>query len=190
MTSTLEMSGAVDVEIFKRDKVGRVWVSRARREALINEFERGGTSGAQFADYVGIKYSTFANWLQKRKRQQASGVGIDSQNRALKSKRTAPMRWLETMVDAEGKESDTEARLRVHLPGGAYLEIANRPQADRSTARLPHHKRNSFSVSIIILRGLILCIRWLWPKKSTYRHSWALGKRGINAVASRIASTS
>src|SRR5260370_10358787 len=104
MTSTLEVSGAVDGEIFKRDKVGRVRVSRARREALINEFERGGTSGAQFADYVGIKYSTFANWLQKRKRHQASGVGIDSQNGALKSKRTAPMRWLETMVDAEGKE--------------------------------------------------------------------------------------
>jgi hypothetical protein len=129
MTSTLEVSGAVDGEIFKRDKVGRVRVSRARREALINEFERGGTSGAQFADYVGIKYSTFANWLQKRKRQQASGVGMDSQNRGLKGKRTAPMRWLETMVDAGGKESDTEARLRVHLPGGAYLEIANRPQA-------------------------------------------------------------
>ena len=129
MTSTLEVGGAVDGEIFKRDKMGRVRVSRARREALLNEFERGGTSGAQFADYVGIKYSTFANWLQKRQRRQASGVGIDNQSRALKSKRTAPIRWLETMVDAEGKESRTEARLRVHLPGGAHLEITNGPQA-------------------------------------------------------------
>jgi hypothetical protein len=33
--------------------MGRVRVSRARREALLNEFERGGISGAQFADYVG-----------------------------------------------------------------------------------------------------------------------------------------
>jgi hypothetical protein len=129
MTSTLEVGGAVDGEIFKRDKMGRVRVSRARREALLNEFERGGTSGAQFADYVGIKYSTFANWLQKRQRRQASGVGIDNQSRALKSKRTAPIRWLETMVEGEGKESRTEARLRVHLPGGAHLEITNGPQA-------------------------------------------------------------
>jgi hypothetical protein len=45
-----------------------VRVSRRRREALLDEFERGGTSGAQFADYVGIKYSTFANWIQKRRR--------------------------------------------------------------------------------------------------------------------------
>ena len=114
MTSTLEVSGAVDGEIFKRDKMGRVRVSRARREALLNEFERGGTSGAQFADYVGIKYSTFAHWLQKRQRRQVSGVGIDNQSHALKSKRMAPIRWLETMVDAEGKEWRTETRLRVH----------------------------------------------------------------------------
>ena len=129
MTSTLEVSGAVDGEIFKRDKMGRVRVSRARREALLNEFERGGTSGAQFADYVGIKYSTFATWIQKRRRHQASGVGIGHQSRVLKRKRTAPIRWLETMVDTEGKESRPEARLRVHLPGGAHLEITNGAQA-------------------------------------------------------------
>jgi hypothetical protein len=127
MTSTLEVSGAVDGEIFKRDKMGRVRVSRARREALLNEFERGGTSGAQFADYVGIKYSTFATWIQKRQRR-ASGVGIGHQSRALKRKRTAPIRWLETMVEAQGKESRPEARLRVHLPGGAHLEITNGAQ--------------------------------------------------------------
>jgi hypothetical protein len=129
MTSALEVSGAVDGEIFKRDKMGRVRVSRARREALLNEFERGGTSGAQFADYVGIKYSTFATWIQKRQQRQASGVGFTNQSRVLKRKRTAPIRWLETMVDAAGKESGPEARLRVHLPGGAHLEITNGAQA-------------------------------------------------------------
>jgi hypothetical protein len=129
MTSTLEVSGAVDGEIFKRDKMGRVRVSRARREALLNEFERGGTSGAQFADYVGIKYSTFATWIQKRQRRQASGVRFTNQGRRLKRKRAAPIRWLETMVDVQGKESRSEARLRVHLPGGAHLEITNGAQA-------------------------------------------------------------
>jgi hypothetical protein len=129
MTSTLEVSGAVDGEIFKRDKMGRVRVSRARREAMLNEFERGGTSGAQFADYVGIKYSTFATWIQKRERSRASGVGIGDQSRAQKRKRTVPIRWLETIVDAEGKESRPAARLRVDLPGGAHLEITNRAQA-------------------------------------------------------------
>jgi len=125
MTSTLEVSGAVDGEIFKRDKMGRVRVTRARREALLNEFERGGTSGAQFAEYVGVKYSTFANWIQKRQRRQGPGVGIANRSRAIKTRRTVPVRWLETMVDGEGQESPTGARLRVHLPGGAHLELTN-----------------------------------------------------------------
>jgi hypothetical protein len=37
MTSALEVNGAVDGEIFERDKMGRIRVSRARREALLNE---------------------------------------------------------------------------------------------------------------------------------------------------------
>jgi transposase len=54
-------------EIFKRDKMGRVRVPRARREALLDEYERGGISALQFANYVGIKYSTLANWIQERR---------------------------------------------------------------------------------------------------------------------------
>src|ERR1700759_4651859 len=65
MTSTPEDSG----EIFKRDRGGRVRVPKARREMLLDEWERSGGSAAQFADYVGIKYSTLANWIQKRRKQ-------------------------------------------------------------------------------------------------------------------------
>jgi hypothetical protein len=136
MTTMLEVSGAVDGEIFKRDKIGRVRVTRTRREALLDEFERGGTSGAQFAEYVGIKYTTFANWIQKRRGGQGPGVGFANQSRALKSKRRATIQWLEATVDAQGKESSTEASLRVHLPAGAYLEITNRPQASLAAALL------------------------------------------------------
>src|ERR1700676_3445232 len=65
MTSTPEGSG----EIFKRDRRGRVRVPKARREMLLDEWERSGGSAAQFADYVGIKYSTLASWIQKRRKQ-------------------------------------------------------------------------------------------------------------------------
>lgn len=129
MTSTLENSGAVDGEIFKRDKVGRVRVTRARREALLDEYERGGTSGAQFADYVGIKYSTFASWLQKRRRRQRLGAGVSSQSGAPKSKTRTSVQWLEAIVEAGGKESSSGGTLRVHLPGGAYLNIGDGRQA-------------------------------------------------------------
>jgi hypothetical protein len=46
MTTTTEWEAA---EVYKRDKMGRVRVSRERREELLDEYERGGSSGAQFA---------------------------------------------------------------------------------------------------------------------------------------------
>ena len=47
-------------QIFKRDTMGRVRLPRARREELLDEYERCGISGVQFAAYIGIKYSTLA----------------------------------------------------------------------------------------------------------------------------------
>jgi hypothetical protein len=47
---------------------GRVLVSRERREALLGEYDRNGMRGLKYAQYVGIKFSTFAYWLQSRRR--------------------------------------------------------------------------------------------------------------------------
>ena len=55
-------------ELLKTDVLGRVRVKKARRDALLDEFERGGTSAQAFAKMVGIKYQTFASWVQKRRR--------------------------------------------------------------------------------------------------------------------------
>ena len=42
-------------EVLETDVLGRVRVKKARREALLDEFERGGTSGQAFAKLVGIQ---------------------------------------------------------------------------------------------------------------------------------------
>ncbi len=57
-TAALETS-----EILRRDKRGRVWLKPKRREALLDEFEKSGMSGAQFARLTGVKYSSFQNWV-------------------------------------------------------------------------------------------------------------------------------
>src|SRR5690349_12338112 len=104
MTSTSEITGAADGEIFKTDTAGRVRVPRARREALLDEFERSGASGAQFAAYVGVKYSTFAAWAHKRRRQTAlAQAGAASEEPAKQA--AAPMRWWETVLEGEPKPS-------------------------------------------------------------------------------------
>src|SRR4030081_586700 len=57
-------------QILSQDAQGRVLVSRERRELLLEQYDRSGMSGVKFAQYVGIKYSTLAYWLQSRRRHR------------------------------------------------------------------------------------------------------------------------
>ena len=57
-------------EILKTDAMGRVRTPKARREALLGEFERSGVSGQKFAALVGVNYQTFASWVQQWRRQR------------------------------------------------------------------------------------------------------------------------
>ncbi len=50
------MDGVGEDQIVKRDALGRVTTSRERREALLDEFERSGLKGTQFARVVGVNY--------------------------------------------------------------------------------------------------------------------------------------
>jgi len=129
MTATLEATGAVDGEIFKTDTAGRVRVSRARREALLDEFERSGASGAQFAAYVGVKYSTFAYWVSQRRRHQALRPSKNHPDAPRPGNGAKALRWWETVIEPSAKGASDPEVLRVQLPGGARLDIATAAQA-------------------------------------------------------------
>ena len=82
MTSPIRAS-----DILQQDARGRVLVSAARREALLDEFERSGSSAMRFARLAGLRYSTFANWVQARRRRRAlakppGGEGRDQEGSA------------------------------------------------------------------------------------------------------------
>src|SRR5215207_1914432 len=64
MTST-------EPEVCKVDRGGRVHVPAARREALLDEWERSGVSAPEFARLVGVKYATLAGWRARRQRARA-----------------------------------------------------------------------------------------------------------------------
>jgi hypothetical protein len=117
MTSTTEIS-----EVLKTDAKGRVRVSQERRAALLDEFERSGLSGAKFAAHYGLKYPSFAGWVQQRRRERAS---------------TAPaaggVRWLEAVAEPP---PPLAAALTLHLPGGARLEITGSAQVPLAAALL------------------------------------------------------
>jgi hypothetical protein len=53
------------IQVLKTDALGRVRTPAERREQLLDEFEKSGASGQQFAELAGIKYQTFATWVQR-----------------------------------------------------------------------------------------------------------------------------
>ena len=84
-------------EILKVDEVGRVRTPPEKREAMLAEYDRSGMTGAQFARFVGVRYSTLMYWLQKRRKE----AGQDDQMAAPSQDHP---RWLEARVEGESSE--------------------------------------------------------------------------------------
>jgi len=125
MTSTIGSP-----EVFKQDVLGRVRVPRQRREALLDEFEKSGSSGAKFARLAGIKYPTFANWVQKRRKDGTpaqTGARMRSGVNAPPAS-GGPVRLFEAVVEGGGAGSRDSAGaqgLLVELPGGSRILVGS-----------------------------------------------------------------
>ena len=120
MTSTI-----VKAEILKQDGRGRVRVPVQRREALLDEFEKSGASGAKFARLAGIKYATFAGWVLKRRKQRGKSVKTTPGSPAGSDDAVVsagPVRLFEALV--EGGRDPVGARgLLIELPGGSRILV-------------------------------------------------------------------
>jgi hypothetical protein len=115
----------------KRDALGRVKTDAVRRDAILDEFERSGLSGVKFAAVAGIKYATLASWVQRRKRDRAAR-GRRGVRRKADADGAVPLPalgWVEAQVERRAASSPGNLALRVLLPGGAILEIADEGQA-------------------------------------------------------------
>jgi len=97
------------------DTKGRVRTTREQRRLILAEFERSGFSAADFARRAGLKYSTFAAWVQRHRRTK-------------RPVRKSPMRLLEAVV------APAPQGLAVQLPGGARLEISEVGQVPLAAA--------------------------------------------------------
>jgi hypothetical protein len=59
---------SAEAVLVKTDCKGRLRVSKEQRKAVLAKFEQSGMSPAKFAAMAGIRYSTFAGWLQRYRR--------------------------------------------------------------------------------------------------------------------------
>jgi hypothetical protein len=116
-----------ELEIFKTDKRGRVRVPVERREVLMDEFEKSGLSGAEFARLVGIKYATFANWRQKRNKAHGQADGSSEPGGPTGSVSGGAVRMFEAVVEGgrgiARRVNGSAAGLLIELPGGGRIEV-------------------------------------------------------------------
>ena len=105
-------------------------MSRERREELLDEFERSGMTGAQFARTVGLKYPTFAFWRQEREKRKPALGG------QAPPKSAATLEWLETVIDKAQATSASGSVVVIRLPSGAAIEVAHASQASVAAAVL------------------------------------------------------
>lgn len=101
-------------QILKVDEAGRVQTPREKRREIVEEFERSGMTGAQFARHIGVKYATMMAWVQARKREREEPA------------RQGGPQWLEAVVERE--EAVSEA-LTIEVPGGLRLRVGGADQA-------------------------------------------------------------
>ncbi len=114
----------------KTDAVGRVRTPAAKRAEILAAFERSGVSGVEFAALVGVKYPTFAAWVQARRRQRGE-VG---------TRRRSAVRFVEAAVPPPPPEAP--APLELELPGGVRLRLTEPGQVP---------------LVVALLRGLTSC---------------------------------
>ena len=86
--------------IIKQDSRGRMRTTRERRETLLAEYDRSAMTGRKFAQLAGIKYQTFANWLQKRRRLGPNWLPPWPSHDSI--------RWLEAVVEKVHRQGTDE----------------------------------------------------------------------------------
>jgi hypothetical protein len=126
-TSLIAATEATEHTLIKTDVLGRLHRTRQQRERILDEYERSGLSGAKFAALCGVKYQTFANWLQCRKRQRNAYA-----KRRPARKAATRVQWLEASVQPAAPSAASE--LLLLLPGGARTQISNKQQAGLAAA--------------------------------------------------------
>jgi hypothetical protein len=119
--------------IIKTDVLGRIKTPVARREQLIDEFERSGLSGCKFAELAGLKYQTFATWVQKRRRKNGTYAKLP----AKRSRRVDSVRWLEAVLqEAHDSKTGLKESIVLELRGGGRVEISHAKQLPLAAALL------------------------------------------------------
>ena len=129
-------------KLLKIDCRGRVRTPRPEREAILDAFEQSGLPGTKFAELHGLKYQTFATWVQKRRRERATADALNRPEAGAKPEAPAspPLGLAEVVLSGEHRLLDAsrsgDGILRIELPGGARIMLGEPSQLELAAALL------------------------------------------------------
>jgi hypothetical protein len=103
-----------DQNVLQADEHGRIRTPKERREAVLDEFERSGLSGAKFARLAGIKYPTFMYWLKQRRDAGGKARSAAGESQALG--------FVEALIEGASHRRSSEG-LIIELAGGARVKV-------------------------------------------------------------------
>jgi hypothetical protein len=97
-------------------------VGKERRDSLLEAYDRSGMSGAEFARWAGIKYTTLMGWIGRRRRGAKE-----------RPPRLVPeVSWVEAVFENQQpqcrsaqRELAAKSGLSIELPGGAKMQVFN-----------------------------------------------------------------
>lgn len=105
--------------LIRSNSKGRVLVPAAQRDALLDSFERSGQSGVAFCRQHGLKYPTFATWVQKRRGERPArepGAAEERHPAFLEVVSTAPVQASGALAITLADGTRIDITCRNHLP--------------------------------------------------------------------------
>ncbi|MCW1924246.1 transposase [Luteolibacter arcticus] len=119
----------LEAGLIRTDQLGRLRFSPAQHGLLLDAFDGSGQSASRFAAQHGIKYTTFANWVQQRRAGKGIRPGPDAA-----AAQAMPLLLAEVEHDDAGLPQAAGPCLEVLLPGGVRLLIGNPGQLPLAAA--------------------------------------------------------
>jgi hypothetical protein len=126
MSNSIPSTSPPEFQILKTDSRLRVRTPAHQREELLKLYDRGSLTAKAFADTYGIKYPTFAAWLQKRRRVTGTAANEGSVE---VPRRAQPLQWVEALPPRHlDLPCPPEALCCLEFPHGVRLALTDQAQ--------------------------------------------------------------
>ena len=117
--------------LIRSDRRGRLLVRAEQRTAILRAFDSSSLSAMAFCRQHGLCYSTFATWIQKRRKENVAPAS------AVHSPVLANPSFIEVRLE-EAATSRPLHPLKFNLPSGASVEICDPSQVPLLVDLLRH----------------------------------------------------